>query len=146
MTGVTVRTLRVLECIAAGQERTTIAAELRASESTVSREADRACAVLHVPRNRRPALVDAALRQGLITLPERPPAQLDEHLVDTLELIAAGYTNAEIAAELFLSYDAVKSRVKRILQDLHANDRTHAVAIGWQRRLLRRDWATASSA
>jgi hypothetical protein len=80
--------------------------------------------------------VHTALREGLITLPSRSSGRLEEDLVATLELIADGYTDAEIAAQLHLSLDAVKSRVKRILRALQAEDRAHAVAIGWQLGLL----------
>jgi DNA-binding NarL/FixJ family response regulator len=137
------RTLRVIEHLAAGVGRPATGARLGISLKTVAREFDCACRELRVRRNDRAALVNASLRERVITLPEQPPIELDEYLVDTLELIADGYTNAEIAAELWLSVDAVKSRVKRIFRELGAEGRAHAVAIGWQRGLLGRDWAVA---
>jgi DNA-binding NarL/FixJ family response regulator len=50
--------------------------------------------------------------------------------VDVLQLIACGNANKEIAAQLSITEETVKSRVKNILSKLYANDRTHAVTIG----------------
>lgn len=140
MAGITSRTLRVIEGIASGDGRLVIATRCDMSESAVSREANVACRWLGIKGNKRTALVDAALRRGLIVLPKRTPIDLDEHLVDTLELMAAGHSNAEIAAELYVSVETVRSRVKQILRILRANDREHAVAIGHQCRLIGRPW------
>ena len=56
--------------------------------------------------------------------------------VDVLRLLANGLANKEIAYQLSLTEDAVKSRVKHILMKLHANDRTHAVTIGLRRGII----------
>ena len=56
--------------------------------------------------------------------------------VDVLRLVAQGHANKEVAARLSITEEAVKSRVKNILSKLHANDRTHAVAIGLQRGII----------
>ncbi len=56
--------------------------------------------------------------------------------VDVLRLIAAGNANKEIAAQLSITEDTVKSRVKNILDKLGANDRTHAVTIGLKRGFI----------
>src|ERR1700735_3665079 len=50
--------------------------------------------------------------------------------VEVLRLIAAGNANKQIARQLSISEDTVKSRVKNILSKLWANDRTHAAMIG----------------
>ena len=72
-------------------------------------------------------------------------AQLAEHSgdeiltpreIDVLRLIAAGNANKEIAAQLSITEETVKSRVKNILDKLGANDRTHAVSIGLKRGLI----------
>ena len=55
---------------------------------------------------------------------------------DVLKLIAAGNANKEIAAQLSITEDTVKSRVKNILAKLRANDRTHAVTIGLRRGII----------
>ena len=56
--------------------------------------------------------------------------------VDVLRLIAAGHANKEIAAQLRISEETVKSRVKNILSKLRANDRTHAAMIGVKRGIM----------
>ena len=56
--------------------------------------------------------------------------------IDVLRMIAAGSANKEIAAQLSISEESVKSRVKNILLKLGANDRTHAVTIGAKRGFI----------
>jgi len=56
--------------------------------------------------------------------------------VEILKLIAAGNANKQIAAQLSITEDTVKSRVKNILSKLHANDRTHAATIGLKRGII----------
>ena len=56
--------------------------------------------------------------------------------VDVLRLIAGGNANKEVAAQLSVSEDTVKSRVKNILDKLGANDRTHAVTIAVKRGII----------
>ncbi len=56
--------------------------------------------------------------------------------IDVLRMIAAGSANKEIAAQLSISEETVKSRVKNILLKLGANDRTHAVTIGLKRGII----------
>jgi len=56
--------------------------------------------------------------------------------IDVLRLIAAGTANKEIAAQLSITEETVKSRVKNILLKLGANDRTHAVTIGLKRGII----------
>jgi len=55
---------------------------------------------------------------------------------DVLRLIALGKANKEIAAQLGLSEQTVKSHVKNILNKLAANDRTHAVTIALKRGVI----------
>ena len=56
--------------------------------------------------------------------------------VDVLRLIAAGNANKEIAAQLSVTEETVKGRVKNILAKLGANDRTHAAMIGLKRGII----------
>jgi DNA-binding NarL/FixJ family response regulator len=56
--------------------------------------------------------------------------------IDVLRLIAAGSANKEIAAQLAITEETVKSRIKNILLKLGANDRTHAVTIGLKRGII----------
>ena len=56
--------------------------------------------------------------------------------IEVLRLIADGNANKEIAEQLSISEETVKSRVKNILDKLGANDRTHAVTIGLKRGII----------
>jgi len=56
--------------------------------------------------------------------------------IDVLRLIAAGHANKQIAAQLSITEDTVKGRVKSILSKLGANDRTHAAMIGIKRGII----------
>jgi DNA-binding NarL/FixJ family response regulator len=56
--------------------------------------------------------------------------------VDVLRLIAAGNANKQIAAQLSITEETVKGRVKNILAKLGANDRTHAAMIGLKRGII----------
>src|SRR6202051_5188454 len=56
--------------------------------------------------------------------------------IDVIGLIAAGGANKEIAAQLSITEETVKSRVKNILLKLGANDRTHAAIIGLRRGVI----------
>jgi DNA-binding NarL/FixJ family response regulator len=56
--------------------------------------------------------------------------------VDVLRLIAGGNANKEIAAQLSITEETVKGRVKNILCKLGANDRTHAAMIGVRRGII----------
>ena len=61
---------------------------------------------------------------------------LTEAEVDVLRLIAAGNANKQIAAQLSITEDTVKGRVKNILSKLAANDRTQAAMIGLRRGII----------
>ena len=61
---------------------------------------------------------------------------LNEREIEVLRLIAGGNANKEIAAQLAVSEETVKGRVKQILSKLHANDRTHAAMIGLRRGMI----------
>ncbi len=56
--------------------------------------------------------------------------------IEVVRLIAAGNANKEIAAQLSITEETVKSRVKNILDKLGANDRTHAVSIALKRGII----------
>jgi len=56
--------------------------------------------------------------------------------VDVLRLVAEGNANKEIAAQLALTEETVKSHLRSILAKLAANDRTHAVAIALRRGII----------
>jgi two-component system, NarL family, response regulator len=56
--------------------------------------------------------------------------------INVLRLIAAGNASKQIADQLKITEETVKSRVKSILSKLGANDRTHAAMIGMKRGII----------
>ncbi len=60
---------------------------------------------------------------------------LSEREVDVLRLIARGYTNAEIAADLHLSEGTVRNHVSAVLAKLGVADRTQAAVIAMRHGL-----------
>src|SRR6266436_8802834 len=86
-----------------------------------------------------------AVYAGKKTLSPEACFELAEHATDdaltpgeveVLRLIAAGNANKQIAAELSITEETVKGRVKNILSKLGANDRTHAAMIGIKRGII----------
>jgi two-component system NarL family response regulator len=63
--------------------------------------------------------------------------ELTARELDVLRLIAAGMSNGQIAASLFISEGTVKTHVTSILGKFQASDRTHAVTIGLRRGIIR---------
>lgn len=62
--------------------------------------------------------------------------ELTSRETDVLRLIADGNSNKQIADRLSIGEATVKSHMTNILSKLHANDRTHAVAIGLRRGII----------
>lgn len=86
-----------------------------------------------------------AVHAGRKTLSPEISYQLAEHATDdsltpaelvVLRQLAAGNANKEIAAQLSISEEGVKGRVRSILLKLGAKDRTHAVVIGIRRGII----------
>lgn len=81
------------------------------------------------------ALLDPAVTQRLLSMmrqggaPPSPIDNLNEREVAFLRLIAAGRTNAEIAAELSLSEKTVRNQVSLLLGKLGAGNRVEAAAL-----------------
>lgn len=65
-------------------------------------------------------------------LPDLSPRQ-----IEILESIARGLTNKEIAAQLEISLESVKSHIKIILEKLGAASRTEAASIAQRKHLLK---------
>lgn len=92
-------------------------------------------------------LLDAirAVHAGQKRVPPEVAAELaghagDEELtgreIEVLRLIAKGKANKEIAVQLSVTEETVKSHITHILGKLGANDRTHAVTIGLRRGVI----------
>lgn len=69
-------------------------------------------------------------------MPPRLAALTDREL-DVLTRIAHGRSNAEIAADLFLSEGTVKTHVTRVLQKMGIRDRVQAVIAAYETGLIR---------
>lgn len=61
----------------------------------------------------------------------------DPELIDVLELMAHGKTAKAIGRELRLTFEGVKTRQKRIYEQLHARNAAHAITLGYRRGLLK---------
>jgi NarL family two-component system response regulator LiaR len=81
--------------------------------------------------------VAARVLQELRRRPARDPlAQLSPRETDVLTLLARGRSNKEIATQLSISEETVKTHVSNILSKLHLADRTQAAIFGLQQRLV----------
>ena len=86
-----------------------------------------------------------AIHAGKKALSPEASYEMAEHATDdaltpaeiaVLRLIAAGNANKQIADQLSITEETVKSRVKSILSKLGATDRTHAAMIGLKRGII----------
>jgi DNA-binding NarL/FixJ family response regulator len=82
---------------------------------------------------------------GQKRIPPEVAAELADHAgeddlspreIEVLRLIANGNSNKEIACQLSITEETVKSHVTSILSKLGANDRTHAVTIALRRGII----------
>jgi DNA-binding NarL/FixJ family response regulator len=76
----------------------------------------------------------------VVTVPRRPRKDLrdqpSERELQVLRGMSEGKTNSEIARELFLSEDTIKTHARRLFRKLDAKDRAEAVANGFRRGLV----------
>ncbi|MDP9841963.1 DNA-binding NarL/FixJ family response regulator [Streptosporangium lutulentum] len=62
--------------------------------------------------------------------------RLSEREVQVIRLVARGCSNQEIADELFLSLETVRTYLKRVFAKLDVNDRTHLAVLAYEAGLL----------
>lgn len=67
---------------------------------------------------------------------EGPLDPLTERELEVLRYIAAGHTNREIADQMIISVNTVRAHLRNLYSKLHAQGRTHAVALARQLELL----------
>jgi DNA-binding CsgD family transcriptional regulator len=61
---------------------------------------------------------------------------LSDRELEVLGLVAQGLPSAEIGARLFITEDTVKTHLRRISKRLGAVSRAHAVALGFDLKIL----------
>ncbi|TCO53174.1 response regulator [Actinocrispum wychmicini] len=83
------------------------------------------------------SVLSPAVASRLMTRMRTPDAgPLSQRELEVLELVAAGTTNREAAAKLFISEATVKTHLLNIYGKLGVSDRAAAVAEGFKRGLL----------
>jgi DNA-binding NarL/FixJ family response regulator len=83
-------------------------------------------------------LIEEFVRTGGAAQTEPPPGiqELTSRELEVLRLIARGFSNAEIAKELFVSETTVKTHVARVLMKLNLRDRVQAVVLAYESGLV----------
>jgi DNA-binding NarL/FixJ family response regulator len=102
---------------------------------------DRLAAAVRTVAAGESLLAPAVTRRLVERFVRRPPpeaarreafAELTEREVEVVRLVARGMTNADIAAELFLSEATVKTHLTRILSKLGLRDRVQVVVLAYE--------------
>jgi DNA-binding NarL/FixJ family response regulator len=89
-----------------------------------------------------PAVTTRVIKRFVSTPHPDPPTEFDElseRERDVFRLMVSGFSNAEIANELYISEATVKTHVTHILQKLRLRDRVQAVVLAYQTGLVESD-------
>ncbi|MEV7779624.1 response regulator transcription factor [Kitasatospora sp. NPDC088351] len=70
---------------------------------------------------------------------DSPLETLTERELQVFHLVAQGFSNAEISAELKLSQSTVKSHIRNAMEKLHLRNRVHAVIFAYENRIIHAD-------
>ncbi|MFI6427662.1 response regulator [Promicromonospora sp. NPDC050880] len=89
------------------------------------------------PKITRALIADYAARPTRPSAPDATLGALTDRELDVMRLVAGGRSNAEIATELFLAEQTVKTHVSRILSKLGLRDRTQMVVCAYESGLVR---------
>jgi len=87
---------------------------------------------LLAPAVTRRLIAEYTRRPRPARLAREPLAQLTDRERDVLEQVAAGKSNAEIAAALYLSVATVKTHISRLLDKLGCRDRAQLVVAAYE--------------
>lgn len=80
-----------------------------------------------------------AFRPAIVFRHTAPPVQdapLSERELEVAELIAAGYSNKQMASELGISHNTIARHVANIMRKMEAGNRTEAVLNAIRQRLI----------
>jgi DNA-binding NarL/FixJ family response regulator len=95
---------------------------------------------LLAPTVTRRLIADVVARPSTVEqVGHRPPARLaglSPRETDTLRALARGLSNAEIAAELYVTEHTVKTHVSNLLTKLGLRDRVQAVVLAYESGLV----------
>ncbi|WP_413451605.1 response regulator transcription factor [Georgenia phoenicis] len=89
------------------------------------------------PKVTRSLIADFAARPADAPRGDHSLTPLTERELDVMRLVARGYSNGEIAQELFVAEQTVKTHVSRILGKLGLRDRTQMVIAAYESGLVR---------
>lgn len=134
----TKREIEVLECQSLGKKNREIARALHVTTYTVMSHLCRMYTKADAANGA--ALVAAGFRRGVLRPRELPTGRaqvlIEASILQMLPLVAAGYSNAQIATRLYISLDTVKYRMRRLRRDLGAHSRAHLVRAAVEHGLL----------
>jgi DNA-binding NarL/FixJ family response regulator len=88
------------------------------------------------PKITRRLISDIAARRPQRSRPDPALSELTEREREIMTLVAHGLSNADTAAQLYLSPLTVKTHVSRAMLKLHARDRAQLVVIAYQSGLV----------